>query len=681
MKASLTTFACAALILFAAGPLHAQNQSKVQQKCIRTLNGDGLKVAKAQQKLQQNCVKLGAKGTLDVTVDDCIAADTKGKVSSAAAKTVRDETKHCSTIPDFSYAGAAAVNSAASTNALGLLTDTLGSTLDPVVTVNSDSPCQQTVLKKLDSLLHKKVKQFNRCKRSALKSATAAADIEACMTGLISDPVVAKALTKLSEARTKRCGSADLAAVFPGNCNATTGSAFDACLDAQAECRACLMLNAMDAISVDCGIFDDGIANGSCGGFATTTTTTTTLPPPNGICEPGDPALGADCDGNCDIIDQAGSPDCDGICDTGDVAGSPDCNGICDVGDSASGPDCDGACGLNDAPSSADCNGICDVADTAGSPDCDGVCDATDIAGSPDCNGVCDVGDSGSGPDCDGACGLNDAASGADCNGICDVADTAGSPDCDGTCDATDIAGSPDCNGVCDVGDSGAGPDCDGNCNVGDAVGSLDCNGVCDLNDSAGSPDCDGTCDPGDDPLGPDCLGTTTTTSTTTTTTAPPSGPKIMFVSSATYTGNLGGLAGADATCNALAAAAALPGTYVAWLSTSTVDAKTRINNGNFLRTDGAAIATDMTDLLDGTIANGIACDENANCSCSSQRVRTGTKEDGIKFNTTFNCADWTSASSGLFTRDGFCSAVGVSWTNNSSEACNLAKRIYCVQL
>ncbi len=43
--------------------------------------------------------------------------------------------------------------------------------------------------------------------------------------------------------------------------------------------------------------------------------------------------------------------------------------------------------------------------------------------------------------------------------------------------------------------------------------------------------------------------------------------PNLMFVSSTTSNGNLGGLAGADNTCNTLAAAAGFPGSYVAYLS------------------------------------------------------------------------------------------------------------------
>ena len=46
-------------------------------------------------------------------------------------------------------------------------------------------------------------------------------------------------------------------------------------------------------------------------------------------------------------------------------------------------------------------------------------------------------------------------------------------------------------------------------------------------------------------------------------------GAKVIFASSDdTFTGNLGGVAGADATCNTLAANAGLSGNFKAWLGT-----------------------------------------------------------------------------------------------------------------
>src|ERR1041384_1162423 len=62
--------------------------------------------------------------------------------------------------------------------------------------------------------------------------------------------------------------------------------------------------------------------------------------------------------------------------------------------------------------------------------------------------------------------------------------------------------------------------------------------------------------------------------------------------------GNLGGLTGADAVCQNLARAAGAGGkTWHAYLSTSTVDAKTRIGNGPWFNFKGEQIASSVADL------------------------------------------------------------------------------------
>src|SRR5690606_18797239 len=62
---------------------------------------------------------------------------------------------------------------------------------------------------------------------------------------------------------------------------------------------------------------------------------------------------------------------------------------------------------------------------------------------------------------------------------------------------------------------------------------------------------------------------------------------RLTFVTNSTGTGNLStwalaggntGVAAADAVCNAEAAAAGLPGTYVAWMSDATDDAYCRVH-------------------------------------------------------------------------------------------------------
>lgn len=88
---------------------------------------------------------------------------------------------------------------------------------------------------------------------------------------------------------------------------------------------------------------------------------------------------------------------------------------------------------------------------------------------------------------------------------------------------------------------------------------------------------------------------------------------KIIFLTSAYYTGNLGGLAGADEKCQTAATSAGLPGTYKAWLSNSSTSAADRWTHSNlaYVRTDGEIIAADWANLVDGSMA--LATTINAN--------------------------------------------------------------------
>ena len=54
---------------------------------------------------------------------------------------------------------------------------------------------------------------------------------------------------------------------------------------------------------------------------------------------------------------------------------------------------------------------------------------------------------------------------------------------------------------------------------------------------------------------------------------------RFVFVTEAIFGGNLGGLDGADAKCQSAATAQHLPGTYKAWLSTTTVNASDRLTH------------------------------------------------------------------------------------------------------
>ena len=80
--------------------------------------------------------------------------------------------------------------------------------------------------------------------------------------------------------------------------------------------------------------------------------------------------------------------------------------------------------------------------------------------------------------------------------------------------------------------------------------------------------------------------------------------PKRVFVTAAKYNGDLGGLAGADAKCQAAADAAGLGGIFMAWLSDGLDSPGTRFLTlplGPYITINGATVAGSYGDLTNGT--------------------------------------------------------------------------------
>ena len=158
-----------------------------------------------------------------------------------------------------------------------------------------------------------------------------------------------------------------------------------------------------------------------------------------------------------------------------------------------------------------------------------------------------------------------------------------------------------------------------------------------------------------------------------------------VFVTSTTSDGNLGGLAGADMTCNSLAATAGLGGNWVAWLSTSTVDAKDRLppGSGPFVRAvnTGVVIANDIPDLLDDLLENSISEDEFGT-NRDGEDVWTGTRNDGtvgINLPAFSTCSDWVSNVPGDFALVGNAEDTLGEWTHRGGQGCeDPTLRTYC---
>ncbi len=283
---------CSCIGLLSAPDAGAQVQSKEQQKCITGLNKAGVKVSKAQGKEIARCIKNAAKGK-ELDPQACSTADAKLKVAKAKSKTTDAKTKKCTADPDFGTAPVGQINTAAVAEQLALAADLFGADLTAAVSTDKAiGGCQAAIAKAYEKVVATKAKVFIKCKKKGLKDMTidSPAALEACFDVVASDAKVAKMIGKITTAVTKKCSTVILDTAFPGIC--VGAPVFADCVDASTECRTCLTLDAVDGLSRDCDLYDDGLANGSCASTPTTTTTipsttttvpattTTTVPPP-----------------------------------------------------------------------------------------------------------------------------------------------------------------------------------------------------------------------------------------------------------------------------------------------------------------------------------------------------------------------------------------------------------------
>ncbi len=180
------------------------------------------------------------------------------------------------------------------------------------------------------------------------------------------------------------------------------------------------------------------------------------------------------------------------------------------------------------------------------------------------------------------------------------------------------------------------------------------------------------------------------------TTVFTPNPVEYIFVTSGTYTGNLGGLSGADTICNTEAASAGLSGTWKAILSTSSTNANTGVGGDNG---QGVTISYDVYDTLNNLIANGpltfwdgthsapISYHADGSGLGGSTSVWTGSGNNGGDWAypdcgySSCDCNGWTSNSASIVGQTGSSGSESSDWINQSSSACNTSQPLYCVSV
>ncbi|HSD88239.1 MAG TPA: hypothetical protein VLB44_12015 [Kofleriaceae bacterium] len=158
---------------------------------------------------------------------------------------------------------------------------------------------------------------------------------------------------------------------------------------------------------------------------------------------------------------------------------------------------------------------------------------------------------------------------------------------------------------------------------------------------------------------------------------SPTSTANIAFVTSSKQLPTSFGAdrSGADAICNARAAAAGLPGNYLAWLSTSTESARDRLaSSRGWVRTDGRPFVDRIDDLAIGKIYTPLFLDENGTLVTTSDPVPTATF-GGLTAGA--DCNDYSNPAGQIIV--GSSGATAESWTYaNTTTACSTPGRLYC---
>jgi hypothetical protein len=159
--------------------------------------------------------------------------------------------------------------------------------------------------------------------------------------------------------------------------------------------------------------------------------------------------------------------------------------------------------------------------------------------------------------------------------------------------------------------------------------------------------------------------------------------PNYVFVSSSTVVpGRLGGVKGADDECQRLASSANLPGRYAAWISTTGVDARTRVGSGGWLRTDGRPFAKSLLTLGTGkkqVVYYPPRLDEMGNDLGNGRiYVATGSNQDGSNLGS--QCGDYASTVGPLYVGDAAAGSLAWSMTELHDDGCSQPQHLYCLR-
>ncbi len=159
-----------------------------------------------------------------------------------------------------------------------------------------------------------------------------------------------------------------------------------------------------------------------------------------------------------------------------------------------------------------------------------------------------------------------------------------------------------------------------------------------------------------------------------------------VFVTSSVYTGNLGGLSGADEICQTEATNANLTGSWIAWLADQTSSPLTRFVRGqnDYVLIDGTVIAKSWEDLVDGSLLASIERTPIGGVMPRTPFTWSNVASTGQLVGSldSDHCVGWTSNDPGIGGRVGENNRTDSGWTVNTVAGylCNSTLALYCFE-
>jgi hypothetical protein len=159
---------------------------------------------------------------------------------------------------------------------------------------------------------------------------------------------------------------------------------------------------------------------------------------------------------------------------------------------------------------------------------------------------------------------------------------------------------------------------------------------------------------------------------------APSSDQKLVFITSTTFSGAIGGLEAADMYCQSAATAGGLTGTFHAWISDASTSAFDRTADVGPWYTTGNAVAfASKADLREAPQSELL--DEVGGYPQSLAGAWTGS--DALGAATSETCDGWTNATDGATATTGTGFSTDASWGGgNTPLPCNAQAPLICFQ-